>query len=180
MKRFSSEGIILKRLSFGEADRILTVYSKDYGKLTLLAKGVRKLGSRKRGSVEVFSCIKFSAIQGKVWDIVIETQLKESYQGVRRDLKKASVAYFFLETIDKLVHGEEEHQALYKLLTKYLERINFFTSSLKIVRQDFILESLIEMGFWPEGKEMVSPDSVLQEILERKMSTVRVGKILQA
>jgi len=64
-KTYSSEGIILSRKNYGEADRILTVFSKNYGKVTLLAKGIRKLISKKRGHLEIFSEVKFSAVSGK-------------------------------------------------------------------------------------------------------------------
>ena len=54
-RTYKTEGIILKRINFGEADRILTSYTKHFGKISLLAKGVRKITSRKGGNIELFN-----------------------------------------------------------------------------------------------------------------------------
>jgi len=51
---YKTEAIVLKRVSFGEADRLVTVFSRNRGKLTLLAKGIRRLTSRKKGHLELF------------------------------------------------------------------------------------------------------------------------------
>lgn len=178
-RHFSSPGIILKRKDYGEADRILTVYSKFYGKITLMAKGVRKPSSKKRGALEVFSFFKFSAVTGNAWDIMTEAELLDSFGNIRTDLRKASVAYFLLETIDKLAHGEEENQKLFDILVNFLGRLNNESGSLKIFREEFISKCLIEMGFWPQDELLKSHDLILEDVLERKLATVRVGKILQ-
>ena len=74
IRTYSSEGIILARKNYSEADRILTCFSKSYGKISLLAKGIRKLKSKKRGHLEVFSHIKFSASRGHGMDIITEVE----------------------------------------------------------------------------------------------------------
>ena len=55
MKQLVTEVIILARTDYGEADRILTVLSPEYGKLRLLAKGVRRVKSKLAGGIELFS-----------------------------------------------------------------------------------------------------------------------------
>ena len=63
-----TEGVILKRRNFGEADRILTIYTRDYGKVICLAKGVRRPRSKKAGHLELGSWCKIFAVHGKNLD----------------------------------------------------------------------------------------------------------------
>ncbi|MFH1792345.1 MAG: DNA repair protein RecO, partial [Patescibacteria group bacterium] len=58
-RNYSTEAIILATKDYSEADRILVVYTKDFGKLSLIAKGVRKTTSKKRGHLEIFNYLKF-------------------------------------------------------------------------------------------------------------------------
>lgn len=175
MRKFSSEGVILKRVNYGEADRFLTVYSKDFGKISLLAKGVRKPISRKRGHVEVFSLIKFSGVKGKTLYLLEEAWLIQSFPRIRDSLKKTLVAYFLLETVDKLTHEHEPNHNLYNLLLATLSKLQVATR-LKSLRKNFVVEALIILGFWPMGKPLSDPDRVLRTIAEKEISTIRVGK----
>lgn len=162
----------------GEADRILIVYSKSYGKTKLIAKGVRKLKSRKRGALNDFCHIKFLAVAQKGLDLVTETELINNYSDLRDDLKKISVAYFFCETIDKLTRDEEENTMLFNLFLSYLEKLEK-ENKLKNLRNQFIFDVLCHLGFWDGGKIMQNHDLVLENILERKLSSIRVGKKIQ-
>jgi len=176
-RRYSSDAIILSRKNYGEADRFLTVYSKNFGKLRLLAKGVRRPKSKKRGHIEVFSQLKFSASKGKGIDLITEAETIASFEVIRKDLKKVTVAYFLLETIRRITHDEEKNEELYNHLLETLTLIKKSTN-LRKLRYNFIYKTLILLGFWPVGKVMIDPDKVLTEVIERQMFSVRVGKKL--
>jgi DNA repair protein RecO (recombination protein O) len=174
-RRYSSEGIVLARRNYSEADRILVVYTKHFGKLSLMAKGVRKPKSRKRGAIEVFSQIKFAAARGKSLDIVTEVEIIDSFNGIRDKLKKASVAFFFMEAVGRLTREDEENKELYVVLVDYLKELKT-SGDLKKLRLDFIFELLTLSGFWPKEKELKDPDGVLEDIIEREMASRRIGK----
>ncbi len=172
---YSSEGIVLSRKNYGEADRILIVISKDYGKISLLAKGIRKIKSKKRGHLEIFSKVKFSAIGGKGMDIMIEAQTLNDYAGVRVNLNKISLAYYFCEVISKITHEDGQRSLVFDLLSLALEELEQ-EIELKKLRLKFIYELLTDMGYWPEGKKIIDADIVLDDVIERKINSVRVGK----
>ena len=174
-RTYNSEGIILSRRSFSEADRILSVFSREKGRTSLMAKGVRKLKSRKRGSIEVFSEVKYSAARGKSLDIMTEVEIIDSYQGIRKSLKKVSVAYFYMETVGRLSGEDEKNEALYKLLKRYLKKLSS-TKRLKEERERFIKETLTLLGYWPKGRPIHNADRILEEIAEKELFSVRVGK----
>jgi DNA repair protein RecO (recombination protein O) len=174
---YGSEGIVLGRRNFGEADRIILLYSKDQGKISLIAKGVRRPKSRKRGHVEVFNHVKFQAVVGHGLDIVTEVEIIDDYEDVRSSLKKVSLAYYFVEVVSKITHEGESNPDLYYLLLDTLDKLET-VNGLKKLRIEFITKLLIMLGYWPEGREITNPDQILSEVIERQISSFRVGKII--
>lgn len=172
---YASNGVVLSRKNYGEADRILVVFSKDFGKVSLLAKGIRKIKSKKRGHVEIFSEIKFSAVKGHGMDIITEAVTINDFSGVRVNLNKISLAYYFCEVINKITREDENPTLIYNLLSSALSNLET-DNSLKELRLKFIYDLLTEMGYWPEGKKLLDADIILDDVLERKLSSVRVGK----
>ncbi|KKP48373.1 MAG: repair protein RecO protein [Candidatus Woesebacteria bacterium GW2011_GWA1_33_30] len=175
LRTYSSEGIILARKNYGEADRIITVFSKYFGKITLLAKGVRKLTSRKRGHLEIFSQIKFSANSGKGFDLITEAETINTFSKFRLNLNKVTLAYYFCEVVNKITREGEKQSKVYNLLTTALEQLET-AKNLKILRKKFIEDLLVDLGYWPNDKKMTDHDIKLEEVLERKINSVRVGR----
>src|SRR3990170_878312 len=99
---YSSEGIVLARRNYGEADRILSVYTKNHGRVSLMAKGIRRPKSRKRGHLEIFSHVRFQAATGRGIDLMTEVEVIDDFKEIRRSLKKVSLAYYFCEVIGKI------------------------------------------------------------------------------
>jgi len=176
-KRYSTEGIVLVRRNFSEADRIISIYTKNYGKLSVIAKGIRKIKSKKRGSLEIFSQLKFASARGKNLDIITEVEIINSFNHIRDSLDKVAVAYFFMEAVDKTTREDEPNDQLYKLTLNYLKKL-ITETKLKKLRMDFIRELLIIQGFWPKDRNMDDPDLVLSEVVERELFSKRVGKQL--
>lgn len=176
-KLYSSKGIILGRRNYGEADRILSVFSEDYGRLSLLAKGVRKPKSRKRGHIEIFSLIKFQAVKGKGFDLITEAEVEEGFDSLRKNLKRISVAYYVTEVVQKITQEHEPNTHLFDLITETLSKLGK-VKELKALREDFVKKILVQGGYWPENTEMQDSDAKLEEVIERQVYSTRVGKLI--
>lgn len=174
---YSSEGIILGRKNFGEADRILSLYSKDRGRITLIAKGIRRPKSKKRGHLEIFSLVKFQAISGHGIDLMTEADVSDDYKEIRKSLPKISLAYYFCEVVGRITHENEQNSELFDLVSASLNGLKQ-GNGLKDLRLNFIQKLLTILGYWPEGQELTNPDEVLEEVIERKIYSERVGKIM--
>lgn len=176
-RRYSDNGVVLLRRNYSEADRILVVFSRKYGKLRFMAKGVRKPSSRKRGHIEIFSHFKFSASRGKGLDILTETEEIQSFKDIRKNLKKTSVAYFAVETVGRIAQDEEKNERLFFHLVNTLNGI-VKSENLRKLRRDFIYKTLVISGYWPPGKAMKDHDRMIESVIERKISSSRIGKKL--
>ena len=174
-RSYKTKGIILARKDYSESDRILSVYTKDFGRVSLLAKGVRMPKSRKRGHIEVFSLVDFQAVRGKGIDIMTEVEIIDNFAKIRKDLKKVALAYYFMEVIGKITSENEHNTKIFKSVLHNLEALKY-NSSLKEQRLNFIHRILVDLGFWPKGKVLEDADAKLSEILERNLNSIRVGK----
>ncbi len=174
-KKYSTQGIVISRRNFSEADRIITLLTKDYGKITVIAKNVRKTSSRKRGSLELFSLIKFYGYRTKAMDVMLEATTVDAFPEIRKDLKKVAVAYYFCDISDALVRDDDKSNDLFEFIREYFQKLAT-SKNLANFRKEFVRNILVLQGFWPENKQLKDPDKLLESILERKPSSQRVGK----
>lgn len=165
----------MARRNFGEADRILVIFSKNFGRLSLLAKGIRKPKSRKRGHLEVFSLVNFQATKGHSLDYLTEVEMIDDFKEIRTSLNKVSLAYYFAEIVGRITHDGEINVDLFNLILGYLNKLKK-TKKLKDLRMNFIYSLLTTLGFWPEDKALTDADQILEETIERKVFSQRVGK----
>jgi len=150
---YKTEGIVLRRFDFGEADKIIVFFTKHCGKISCLAKGVRRLSSRKRGNLEIFNRVSLSLIKGKKLDIVSEAEAIETYALWRKNLKKVAAAYEICEMVDKLTAENVEQEEIYNLLNLYLKKLeNIDERNLPNFLSSFGQSLLVFLGFWPKNK----------------------------
>lgn len=174
---YSSEALVLARKNYGEADRILVLFTKHFGQVRVIAKGVRKPKSRKRGHLEIFSRLRFSASRGKGLDIITEAELLDSYDNIRKDLKKVAVAYYLCEVLGKLTREGEKNDSIFTDAVSFLEDLKT-SMNLRSLRKKFVINILINLGFWSDSRIMDDPDKLLEEVTERRVNSIRVGKAL--
>ncbi len=173
MRTYKTEGIVLKRIDYGEADRILTVFTKHYGKLKVLAKGVRRIKSRRGPNVELFNWVNLFLSRGKNFDQLCEAELKNSFNQLRGDLGKISLTYQLCEIVDGLCPEKQENWRVFNLLTSALQNLaNFDHKSATVHLSDFELDLLRELGYWPQNKlPPLDLESFIEGILERKLKS---------
>ena len=146
---YRTDSIILRRSDFGEADRLLTVYTPERGKLRLLAKGVRKMNSRKAGHVELFMLTNMLIAQGRTWDIISQAEIVEPYRDLREDLDKTSHAYYLAELVDRFTEEHDPNALLFKLLVLTLAHLNYVEDPFMVLRY-FEMHLLGLTGFQPQ------------------------------
>src|SRR3989304_6032467 len=102
MRSDKTEGIIIKRKNFGEADRMLTVLTPRHGKIKIIAKGVRKISSRRSSHVELLNLSILTLHEGKIL-ILTEAETLNHFQDLKDNLKKSGLAFYLCELVDGLL-----------------------------------------------------------------------------
>ena len=117
---YRSEGIVIRRRNQGEADRVLTLCTP-LGKIEVIAKGARKLRSRKAGHVELFTHSSFVVSRVKnSWDIISQAETVEAHELLRGDLLRGTYARYAVELLDRFFAAGEGGPALFDLLNHTL------------------------------------------------------------
>jgi DNA repair protein RecO (recombination protein O) len=122
-----SDGIILSRINYAESDRIITVLSKDFGKIKLIARGVRKENSRLAGGIELFTVSHFGFVTSRgELDVLVSSRLKNNYVAIVNDLNRVNFAYEALKKLNKITESrvEQSYFDLLKDLLNYLSQLN--------------------------------------------------------
>ena len=148
------EGIILKRRNLGEADRILTVLTLQKGKISVLAKGVRRIASRRAGNVELLNRCLLYLHQAKTFLILTEASSIDTYQKLKEDLTLSTYAFHIIELVDKLTAENQENSILYENLVYVLQKLS--RNPRQIFVRAFEAKILSLMGFvnFQEGLQL--------------------------
>jgi len=150
---FKTEGVILKRRNFGEADRILTIFTLHRGKISVMAKGVRRITSRRAGNVELLNRVSMFLYPGKQFLILTEAESLNAYPKLKEDLTLSTYAYHIIELIDKLTAENQENRNLYIEIVEVLKRLE--RNPRQILVRAFEAKILSNLGFVRFKEELI-------------------------
>lgn len=146
---YTTEAIILRRTDYGEADRLLTIITPQLGKLRVMAKGARKITSRKAGHVELFTRVQLLLARGRTFDIVSQAETIEAHRPLREDLLRGGYAHYLGELADQFSQEGSEDAALYALLVRGLGWL-CRASSPALAARCFEMQLLAIGGYQPQ------------------------------
>jgi DNA repair protein RecO (recombination protein O) len=163
LRSLRAEAVVLQHSDFGEADRLLTLYTREHGKMRAIVKGARKIASRKAGHLEPFTRVRLQLARGHDLFIVTQAETVEAYPALREDLTLTGYAAYVLELLTRFVPDEEiAVPSLYRLLTETLSRLATESIPWLTVRS-YEMRLLDLLGFRPQlfecancGKEIVA------------------------
>lgn len=144
-----TEAIVLRRRDYGEADRILTLYTPDRGKVHAIAKGVRRIASRKAGHVELFVHTGVLLAEGRNLDIVTQAETIRTYRRLRDDLTRTAYACHLAELVDRLVADGVASPTTFELLGDALGALDDGDDP-GLVARFFELRLLALLGYRPQ------------------------------
>ena len=148
MRNLIDLAVILKRDNFGEADSIITVFSKNNGKLRILAKGSRKIKSKFVGHLEPFSLVKISLVSGRSFEILTSCEIKKSFYSLKENLNNLPRLNYIFEITNNLTCEELKNPQVFKLITNTLSS-GLWKSNPDFLVLFFLINFLKLLGFSP-------------------------------
>ena len=143
------EAIVIRHAEYGEADRILTLFTKEMGKVHALARGVRKEHSRKAGHLEPITCSTLMLAKGATFWIISQAETVDAFAAIKSDLNLTALAAYCLELVERFTADDEVNGKLYQLLKATLTRLSAQDPPFNVLRH-FELRFLDLVGFRPE------------------------------
>lgn len=170
MKSFSDEAVVLKKQDFGEADRILTLFTKNHGKIKVLAKGVRWPTSRKGGNLDLLNHVAIFVNKGRNLDLVTQAQAIHTFSHLKKEIKDVSKAYYICEITDGLCAEGVASDYIFGLLVNTFSKFTI-NNTKRIWEYEFNL--LNHLGFIEESKRDSTKGlkGYVEEIIERELKT---------
>lgn len=178
-KSFKTEGIVIKRKDFGEADRLLTIFTLHQGKISAVAKGVRRITSRRSGNVELLNRSQIFLHKGKSFLILTEASAIDVYENIKSDLTLTTYAYHVIELIDKLLPENLPEPWIYENLIEVLRLLE--QNPRQIFVRAFEAKLLSHQGFinFETPSHISSGKLNVDDLLVRleRMSWAEIGKL---
>lgn len=148
MPAYTTDALVLRRLHYGETDNILTLYSRDRGRFSAIAKGARKAISRLSGATEVLTLTRFGLASGRSLEIVTQVEVQDSFHGLRHDLVRLAHGLYLADLTDHSVEDHAPNPWLFDLLHAGLSLLQVVTPP-ELVARWFEVQLLRDLGYAP-------------------------------
>jgi DNA repair protein RecO (recombination protein O) len=166
MGTYLTQGLILKHQDYRETDRLITIYSREYGKITALARGSRKISSKLAGSLEPFILADLMIARGRHFDTIASLEVIKNFRLLKKSLGKIYLADYFSTVVSNSSKGRQRDPRIFELLQEvffWLETEFFVGSKKQLIIWYFVWQYLTYLGYQPElyhcliGGEKISP-----------------------
>jgi DNA repair protein RecO (recombination protein O) len=169
---FADTGIILKVVDFAEADKLVGVMSHTHGYQEYLARGARRMNSKKAPHLDLFNQIKFQVGRGNNPQLLIQADTMNYYPAIKSGLEKARIAMLLAEILTNVMPFEEEDRQTYLSLANFFEALNIKTerADYSKLTYDFSLYLLRHLGY--PLPNTISPENItgyFETIINKKI-----------
>jgi len=149
MRYYKATGFVLGRRNLGEADRIVTVYTREHGLLRVVAKGVRRSQAKLAGHLEPFTQVALRLTKGRNLDIIIGAQAIDTFDSHKTTHSAIGMMYFITEITSRLSAENQPNEVAYHLLNQCSDKLKG-GSNPRLVAQYFSLRFLQTLGSQPD------------------------------
>ena len=145
-------GFVIKKKDIGEADRVFTIFSQDFGKIKVIGKAIRKIASKLKSGIDIFCLSEIEFIQGKVYKTLTDAIVLKKLKNIEKNLIRFKVFHKIAESFD-LLRTEEKDEELWSLLNetfKKLEKDSLLIEEYLLIYYYFLWNLFSILGYKPE------------------------------
>jgi len=144
---YRSPGFVIAKNDLREADQVFSFFSRDFGKVEILGRAIRKIKSKLRAGVDLIYFSELEFIQGKAYKTLTDSSAIEKFKNIRRDLNKLEIAHRICETANTLIRGQEKDEGIYNLLDETFKRLNDETVNQELIYYHFFWNFVSILGY---------------------------------
>jgi DNA repair protein RecO (recombination protein O) len=163
MPTYQADAVVLHRLDYGEADRILTLLTREYGKLAAIAKGSRRSKARLTGALDLFARSHMMLAKGRNLDVVAQVERHGDVRHIAGDLHRTAYACLVAEVADKVLEERHPVDDVFELVVTTFERLNAEARSPRAESAWFVMRILDQLGYQPQLTSCASCGEALTE-----------------
>jgi DNA repair protein RecO (recombination protein O) len=147
---YQADAIVLRRLDYGEADRILTLLTREHGKLSAIAKGSRRAKARAANGLDLFARSRMMLAKGHNLDVVAQAERRGDVRNISGDLHRTAYACLVAEVADKVLEERHPVDDVFELVVGTIERLNTPERSPRAESAWFVMRILDLLGYQPQ------------------------------
>lgn len=151
-----TEGIILSELRYRDTSKILTIYTRELGKISVMAKGAYRPKSKLLASTQPFSYNEFQFSKGKNFYYINQIDIIDTFYNIRNKMERLVIGFFILELLDKSMIEEEENEKIFLLALKSLKVLTDLDGGYLKFLTSYELKYISFLGYRPEMKACVN------------------------
>ncbi len=149
IRLYSVSAVVIRQRELGEADRILVLYTRERGKVSAVAKGIRRSRSRLAGSLQLFSLVEVQLAAGRSLEVITQARSGTAFHNLGSDMTRFAHASYVAELLDTLTEEGLADPYLYDLLVDTLQGLDAGGDP-STLRHAFELKTLGQLGYGPE------------------------------
>ncbi|QNO13550.1 DNA repair protein RecO [Alkalicella caledoniensis] len=148
---YKTKGIVLKSFPFSEADTIVTIFTKENGKIEMLAKGAKKLKSRLSSSVQPFTLGEYTYYQkNNNLPLLRQADVLDHYKNLMKSLSLTFSTYYICELLDFFLPSAQEQSKVFDLTAKTLDYLNRYPDNHSVILSAFKIKAMALLGYSPQ------------------------------
>ena len=149
----TTDAIILSYIRYRDYDRLYTVYTREFGKLAILARGANKITSKLASHLEIGNLSRLMVASGRGFDILAQARARQSFANIRLDSARLTIALALVEMVDKLTEARHQDTEVFDLLARALFALS---QNKEVIARDFLyhysLRLLTVLGYAPNAR----------------------------
>jgi DNA repair protein RecO (recombination protein O) len=148
MRTYSASAIVLRRIDLGEKDRIITLFTREHGKLSAVAKGARRPGSKLAGASEPFTYSRMMLSSGRDLDVLSQAEIKESFPTVKNSIASVAHGVYLLELVNSFIDQRQPNLDIFDTLLSAMYVLESGTDP-ELAARYFEIQLLAILGYEP-------------------------------
>lgn len=155
-QRKRTEIFVFKKDHIGEADLLFSAVSRDFGRMEILGRGIRKIGSKLRGSISLFSFSEIEFVQTRTHDLLVGGKILDSLDNMKYNIEKATFAFRFAKLLDEMLIWQENNTHIWNLIKDTTEHLSFLPpNKLELLYLYFFWKGISILGYKPELRHCI-------------------------
>jgi len=142
---YRTTGYIIKKTDLREADQLFAIYTKDFGRIDVLGRAIRKIKSKLRSGAELLNFSEIEFIQGKGYKILTDAILINKFNEIRKNPEKIEVACKISDVLNQMVKAPESDEKIFDLLSEAWNRLKIDKPSLSILVYYYFFWNLVSL-----------------------------------
>ncbi|KKQ02182.1 MAG: repair protein RecO protein [Candidatus Roizmanbacteria bacterium GW2011_GWA2_36_23] len=167
-----SEAIVLRKRNLPNQDLIINLFTKDKGRLTVFAKGIKKITSRRLSHSQTGNLVNAVIYKRNDYSYLQETNLVSAFSQIKTNKQKTNCLYFMLFVLDRLLPENEKEEQIYDIVKRFLIELSNSKENNRQFINRYLNKIMMVLGYLHEIKPLEQLTYLIEGIINEKLPEI--------